>query len=161
MGQRDAVDRLVEDWTRVDPGLDLSSVEVVTRLLRLAPVVERRLSERLAEHGLTLPEFRVLSLLRRADGPVPQRDLAGRLNLTAATVSIRLDALEEAGWVRRRPTGAGRALAVELTAAGTARTDEAVHGYLDAQTGLLGGLTGRERSSLGDLLRRLGERLDP
>jgi DNA-binding MarR family transcriptional regulator len=52
-----------------------------------------------------------------ADGPLTQREMGDRLLLTSGAITMLVDRLEQAGWVRRRPHPADRrATLIELTA---------------------------------------------
>src|SRR6266568_6556102 len=51
-----------------------------------------------------------------ADGPLTQRQLGERLSFTSGAITMLVDRLEEAGWVRRRPHPSDRRyVLVELT----------------------------------------------
>ncbi|HXQ63164.1 MAG TPA: MarR family transcriptional regulator [Acidimicrobiales bacterium] len=51
-----------------------------------------------------------------ADGPLSQRDLGDRLSITSGAVTMLIDRLESAGWVRRGPHPTDRRFVlVELT----------------------------------------------
>ncbi len=51
-----------------------------------------------------------------ADGPITQRELGERLSITSGAVTMLIDRLEAAGWVRREPHPSDRrAVLLELT----------------------------------------------
>jgi DNA-binding MarR family transcriptional regulator len=52
--------------------------------------------------GITATDLDALEHLE-ADGPLTQRDLGIRLSLTSGAITMLVDRLEGAGWVRRRP----------------------------------------------------------
>ena len=52
--------------------------------------------------GITLSELDALEHLE-ADGALTQRELGQRLSLTSGGVTVLVDRLERAGWVRREP----------------------------------------------------------
>jgi DNA-binding MarR family transcriptional regulator len=65
-----------------------------------------------------------------ADGPLTQRQLGERLALTSGAVTMLVDRLERAGWVRRRPHPTDRRyVLVELAEAAAARTPPALAEY--------------------------------
>ena len=65
-----------------------------------------------------------------ADGPLTQRQLGERLSLTSGAVTMLVDRLERAGWVRRLPHPTDRrSVLVELSTAVAARTPPALVGY--------------------------------
>jgi len=75
--------------------------------------------------------------------------------LTSGAISQRLDRLEAAGLVRRRPDRAdGRVVMVELTARGRALVDEAVSGLMNQESELLAPFSAADRRTLVGLLRR-------
>ena len=65
----DEVDRLVADWHRVRPDLDLSPLEVFSRVTRLARHLDFARRAAFADHNLESWEFDVLAALRRAGDP--------------------------------------------------------------------------------------------
>ncbi len=74
-----------------------------------------------AEWAVPLTWFDVLAQLRALGGKARPHDVASALGIPRATLSRRLDRLEEEGWVRRLPGTDGsdhRAVDVELTPRG-------------------------------------------
>lgn len=72
----------------------------------------------LVGHGLTYPQYTVLSVLRE-DGPTPVTGVARRLGLSSNTLSPLLKRLEQQGLVsRRRSAQDERTVLVDLTDAG-------------------------------------------
>ena len=65
-----------------------------------ARAYRRRFEEATASHGLSAPQWRLLGLLLR-EGPMPQSQLAHRLDVEPISVSRLVDRMERAGWVRR------------------------------------------------------------
>jgi len=66
--------------------------------------------------GISATDLDALEHLE-ADGALTQRDLGDRLSLTSGAITMLVDRLEAAGWVRRRPHPTDRRyLLVELTA---------------------------------------------
>src|SRR5688572_27524247 len=101
----------------------------IARLGRVAAVVTRAVEDVLLEHGLTVGEFDVLATLRRGGAPyemIPSA-LARVLMLSPAGMTNRVDRLEAAGLVDRRPDPADRRSSwVVLTRAGRTLVDAAV-----------------------------------
>ncbi|HEX5494414.1 MAG TPA: MarR family transcriptional regulator [Mycobacteriales bacterium] len=162
-GDRDEVDRLIACWNRERPDLDTAPMAVLSRVTRLAWQVERARRAAFAEHGLEAFEFDVLVALRRCGAPhelSPGR-LAGDTLVTSGTMTNRLDRLERRDLVRRLPDPRdGRAVRVRLTPAGRSRADAALGDLLDRERALLAGLTDQQRTTLADLLRRVGTAFD-
>jgi DNA-binding MarR family transcriptional regulator len=155
----DSVDRLVASWGEKRPDLDMSSVEVVTRLGRVRDHIDERLATVFANFGLTTPAFAALVTLARLDdgGPgVSQRRLAHELGLTPGTVSVRVDRLAEEGLVTRTPDPeVRRNVLITLTDKGRELFERAVPAHLDNEARLLAALDDDEHRLLAGLLRKL------
>jgi DNA-binding MarR family transcriptional regulator len=154
----DEVDRLVEGWRASLPDVDVSPLEVLSRVSRLARHLDRQRSAVFARHDLEIWTFDVLSALRRAGAPYelsPGQLLAQTL-VTSGTMTNRIDRLEERGLVRRRPDPAdARSVRVQLTPAGRKRVDGALRDLVAREDAILGGLEAGERATLAGLLRRV------
>jgi len=71
-------------------------------------------------------------------------------------MTARIDRLQKAGWVERRPNPAdGRGTLVALTDAGRALIDEAVVAHIDNQRAVLAVLSAAEQAQLSELLGKL------
>ena len=154
----DEVDRLVREWRTQRPDLDVRPLEVLSRIWRLARHLDRARAAAFAAPGLEPWEFDVLSALRR-EGP-PHQLSPGRLlqdtMVTSGTMTNRIDRLEAAGLVRRRPDPQDkRGVLVSLTSEGRERVDAALDALLNREQALLTGLNAEQRQSLADLLRIL------
>ena len=65
-----------------------------------------------------------------ADGPLTQRQLGDRLSLTSGAITMLVDRLEQAGWVRRRPHPRDRRyILVELSPQAIERTPAGLAAY--------------------------------
>lgn len=176
MGQRvgsmrDEVDDLVAQWRAERPDLDVSPLQVLSRLSRLARHLDRARRAAFAAHGLEPWAFDVLSALRR-QGPPYQLSPGALLHatlVTSGTMTNRIDKLAADGLVsRRRDEQDKRGVLVALTELGKQKADAALDGLLDSERTLLTGLTGAQQDELASLLRVLlapfdspgGSRLD-
>lgn len=154
----DAVDRLVEQWRRERPDLDVAAMATIGRLGRLSALAGPVVEAGLAAHGLTIGEFDVLAALRRAGAPftLTPTVLARTLMLSAAAMTNRLDRLEAAGLVTRElDPGNRRSIRVTLTRAGRERVDAAVTDHVAHEERLLAPLSAEDRRTLDALLRKL------
>lgn len=154
----DSVDRLIADWSRVRPDLDFSPLGVVARLGRARAHIDAALEVVFAQHGLSDPGFAVLVTLVRLDRPegVPQRTLMDELGLTAGTVSVRIDRLEERELVQRRPDAADRRnTLIVITDRGRALFERVAPAHLENERRLLVALDAGEQVVLTTLLRKL------
>ena len=66
---RDFIDWVIERWSEERPDLDVSSIAVVGRLLRIADLLEQRFERLCREYGFSFWAFTVLTALRRAGKP--------------------------------------------------------------------------------------------
>lgn len=154
----DEVDRLVDAWRRERPDLDVTPMEVLSRLTRLARHLDRRRAAAFSAHGLESWEFDVLAALRRAGSPyeLSPGQLLHQTLVGSGTMTNRLDRLENRGLVRRRPDPEdGRGIRVRLAPRGQALVDAAVTDLLAREKALLAALPDRDRERLARLLRAL------
>jgi DNA-binding MarR family transcriptional regulator len=160
---RDEVDDLVAAWQAERPDLDVQPMQVLSRVARLARHLDRARRGAFAVHGLEPWEFDVLAALRR-QGPPYELSPGALLRttlVTSGTMTNRVDRLEEADLVRRRPDPEDkRGVLVTLTGVGQTRVDAALAGLLDAEQTLLAPLSEASRQALADLLRLLLAPLD-
>jgi len=154
----DEVDRLVAGWRAALPDLDVSPLEVLSRVTRLARHLDRQRSAVLARHDLEIWAFDVLSALRRSGPPYelsPGQLLAQTL-VTSGTMTNRIDRLEERELVRRRPDAAdARSVRVQLTPTGRRRVDAALADLVAREDAILGSVGAADRSTLAALLRQV------
>jgi DNA-binding MarR family transcriptional regulator len=166
---KDEVDRIVEQWNRERPELDVSPTHVLQRVTRLNLLLQASFSLVFARFGLSWGEFLVLAALRRGGPPYRMNPTAlyGSLILSSGGMTKLLDRLEGAGLVERQPDPADRrGRLVVLTKKGRETVDRAVVEHLANEDRLLGALSATERRKLAALLRKLlvsepVSRLDP
>ena len=161
--RHDEVDRLVSAWHRERPDLDISPLEVLSRVSRLARHLDLARRAAFNEHQLEPWEFDVLAALRRAGDPyaLPPGQLGAEAMVTSGTVTNRVDRLEARGFVRReREPNDRRGVRVVLTTAGQKTVDGALTDLLDRERDLLVGLSADEQQQLANLLRSLSYEFD-
>ncbi|WP_017603412.1 MarR family winged helix-turn-helix transcriptional regulator [Nocardiopsis alkaliphila] len=160
---RDEVDGLLEAWRSERPDVDVTPLEVFSRVSRLSRHLDRARRTVFTEHQLEPWEFDVLSELRRSGPPYelsPGRLLRATL-VTSGTMTNRVDRLAAAGLVRRRPDPADkRGVLVRLTDKGAERIDAALKSLLSYEETLLAPMPSAEREQLASLLRCLLAPLD-
>jgi DNA-binding MarR family transcriptional regulator len=159
----EVVDRMVEQWSRERPDLDLDAMETLALFSRFGAGAARRIDATFAAHGINVGEFDVLASLRRSGEPfrLSPGELATQLVLSASAMTNRLDRLEARDLVRRSPDPDDRrALLVSLTSAGRELVDAAVVDHVRTEEGLLAALGQRDRRTLTRLLRTLVDSLD-
>ena len=154
----DEVDAIVAAWQRERPDVDVSAMQVLSRVSRLARHLDRARKQAFAAHDLETWEFDVLAALRRTGPPhdlSPGRLVAVTL-VTSGTMTNRVDRLAARGLVERRPDpNDRRGVLVRLTAAGRRTVDAALDELLAHEREILGALAPAEATRLADALRTL------
>jgi DNA-binding MarR family transcriptional regulator len=157
-GQRDAVDRIVAQWSRERPELDTGPMAVIGRVHRLGALLETELRTVFAEAGLGNGDFDILATLRRAGEPfrLSPGELSASAMVTSGAVTKRVDRLVSKGLVERSVSADdGRGRVIQLTPEGRALTDELVVRHWANEDRLLAALDPEERAQLVALLRKL------
>ena len=155
---QDEVDRLIAAWRRQRPDLDVSPMEVLSRISRLATHLDRARKIAFAEHGLESSDFDVLSALRRAGEPyrLSPGQLVQQTLVTSGTMTNRVDRLVAKGLVDRMPDPDDRrGVHVQLTTSGREAVDGALAALLSSERELLAGLGKRELDTVASALRTL------
>jgi DNA-binding MarR family transcriptional regulator len=154
----DHIDRILDEWRRERPDLDVAALGSLGRLFRTASLAERSLAAGLAPHGLQPGWFDLLAALRRSGEPfelTPTR-LMDATMLSSGGVTKRLDRLAEAGLVERRPDPSDRrGTLVRLTPRGREKIDAAIETHAANEALLLSALAPSERRALDKVLRSL------
>ncbi|XXY52942.1 MarR family transcriptional regulator [Sorangium sp. So ce269] len=76
---------------------------LLARIARVDRTASQQIQKRLAERGVTLAEFRLIGALLGENVGLTQRELAERLQITAASLSVLVGRLEKKGLVERTP----------------------------------------------------------
>ena len=154
----DHIDRMVNDWARTAPDLDTTPLQVAGRLLRCAAHLQRMIDEALEQLDLSYGDFDVLNTLRRRGDPegTNPKALAASALITSGAMTSRLDRLETAGLVERRPDPADRrAILIRLTPAGRERATRALDAVLVADRHFLEPLGPGDQRTVATGLKRL------
>jgi DNA-binding MarR family transcriptional regulator len=155
---QDRIDRILAQWSRERPDLETRAMGLVGRIQRAAAALRPRLDDTHERSGLQGESFDVLASLRRSGRPyqLSPTQLYREMMLTSGAMTNRVDRLEEAGLVSRRPDPHDRrGTLVRLTAKGKALIDAATTEHVANEERLLAGLSAREQLQLADLLRKL------
>lgn len=156
MSGMDHVDRILEQWTRERPDLDVGPMGIFGRLKRLTDHASGELAELYRTHGLTAASFDVLATLRRSGAPyaLTPKALISWTMVTSGTMTNRLDRLQADGLVERRPDPEdGRGSVVALTPKGFDLIDRVVTAHVAAQHRLIEGLPEPLRAPFNEALR--------
>ena len=154
----DHVDRIVSQWSRERPDLDVSALALLGLLFRVSHLANAALASELAGHDLQPGWFDLLAALRRAGAPyeLNPTDLMRATLLSSGGMTKRLDRLAEAGLVERRPDPADRrGTLVRLTRRGKSVVDRALETHVANEDRLLRSLGPGDRRTLDRLLRTL------
>lgn len=152
----DVVGRIREQWSEQYPDLDLTPVEVIGRVRRLAALTNQRHDEVLDDLRLSRMEFEVLSALRRAGGGLRPSQLSREMLSSGAATTKRLARLEKDGLITRNTSARDRReVDVRLTERGREVIDRVFPAQLEHERALLEPLSAEERARLGELLAKV------
>lgn len=155
-GRPDRIDRVADAWGRERPDLDVTPLQVVARLHRVAHRLTDELVEVYDRHGLREGDFDVLATIRRAGPPYERTpgDLAAHTVVTSGGMTKRLDRLERAGLVARRTDDAdARVRVVTLTPRGREVIDAAFTDHMANERRLVDMLDPADAAALERALR--------
>lgn len=161
--REDEVARLVAGWQRALPEIDVSPLEVWSRVARLAQHLQRHRTAVFAAHELETWSFDVLSALRRSEPPheLSPSQLMAHTLVTSGTMTNRLRHLEDRGLIARRPDPRdARSVRVRLTTKGKSRVDDALRDLVREEDALMKDVDPVGRAQLAALLRSILAPLD-
>jgi len=154
----DHVDRILDQWRRERPDLDVTAMGILGRLKRLSTHLSREVEAVLQQNGLSSSSFDVLATLRRSGAPyrLSPGDLLATTMVTSGTMTNRIDQLEKAGLVERVVNPQDRrSVLIALTEKGFALVERTVTEHVVNQNRLVESLPADEKAMLDGLLRRL------
>ena len=125
------------------------------QMIRTYDFLQNQVAASVQKHGLTIPQFEVLSTLAVAEC-TNQQELADRLQVTKGNLVGLIDRLTEKGWVERQVTpGDRRVNRVRITAHGKQLFDKALPEQLGIVDSMMSQLTKDDLQSLRSLLEKL------
>lgn len=154
----DEVDLLIHAWSERLPGVDVTPLEVMSRLRRVSLRLARIRAGAFATAGLTSWEFDVLAALRRSDEPheLSPAQLIQRTMISSAAMTNRITHLVESGYVERQSNPRdGRGVLVRLTDEGRVRVDAAMTELIRREALALSVLSPEDVDGLARVLRPL------
>jgi DNA-binding MarR family transcriptional regulator len=154
----DEIDRIVSEWNRERPDLDVSPTHTLQRITRLGLLQGTSFARVFAPYGISFGEYLVLVALRRSGPPYRMNPTAlfNSVILSSGAMTNRLDRLEAMGLIERLPDPTDRrGRLVALTDRGHELVDRAVVDHLANEERLLSALDADEREQLAGLLRKL------
>lgn len=156
---KDRAKKALEQWRRERPDINPRAMATIGRLLQAAKLIERdHLNPVFARFDLQKGEFDVLASLRRSGAPyeLTPTALYEALMLSSGAMTSRIDRLEQAGLVERRPDPEDRrGTRVRLKPAGRMLVEQALVAHVENEDAILSGLTAAERVQLDKLLGKL------
>src|SRR5689334_17790960 len=155
----DRADVAVDQWARERPDLPALPMAIFGRLADAAERVTRdHMDPLFAQSGLQPGEFDVLATLRRSGKPymLSPTQLYETLMISSGGMTARLDRLERAGFVERRPDPSDRrGKLIGLTEGGKRVIDETLSRHVVNEQRILASLTQAEQERLNALLKKL------
>jgi DNA-binding MarR family transcriptional regulator len=155
---QDQVDSILKQWSGERPDLDASPMGVIGRISRASRYIDQFLQENFARFGLNSGDFDVLATLRRNGAPyqLTPTALFRSMMLSSGAMTNRLDRLEDAGYIERKPHPTDRrGTLVTLTKQGLEVIDLAVVAHVAREKQMLSALTSEEQKVLANLLRKI------
>ncbi|MFG6403761.1 MULTISPECIES: MarR family winged helix-turn-helix transcriptional regulator [unclassified Microbacterium] len=156
----DEVDLLIDAWSRRLPDVDLTPLDVMSRLRRVAHRLTRLRAAAFTGAGLASWEFDVLAALRRTEPPheLSPAQLIETTMIGSAAMSNRLDKLSSRGLIDRRPNDLDRrSIIVRLTDDGAGRVDAAMTELVRREAFELRDVSPADQAALARILRRMLE----
>ncbi|MBX4909262.1 MULTISPECIES: MarR family transcriptional regulator [Rhizobium] len=155
--KQDHVDRILAQWRRERPDLDVEPMGILGRLKRLGTYLGREVEAMLMKHGLSTSAFDVLATLRRSGAPhrLSPGELLEMTMVSSGTMTNRIDQLEKAGLVERIVNPQDRrSVLIALTEKGLATVEEAVGAHVANQQRLTRNLTAEDKAEFDRLLKK-------
>lgn len=159
----DKVDKILAQWNKVRPDLDVAPMGLIGRLKRINQHLLREMDKTFSAHGLNLASFDVLATLRRSGPPyrLSPGDLLATMMVTSGTMTNRVDQLCKAGLVERTHNpDDGRSVIISLTDKGFHIIETAVTAHVDTQARLTRSLSNAESKELNRLLSKYLKNLE-
>lgn len=155
----DSVTRIIDQWAKARPDVDVSAMGVLGRLSRLTRFFERELQQVFVRHGLQPGEFDILATLRRSDiggTGMTAGQLADSAMVSSGAITNRLDRLLAKALITRgTDPHSRRTIRVALTPMGLELIDEALEDHVANEERLLSTMSPVQRKQLEGLLRTL------
>ncbi len=156
--QNDAVDKILEQWSREYPEMQTDAMGTIGRMKRCAFLLQPRLESIFVQYSLTSWEFDVLATLRRSGEPycLAPTPLLSSLMISSGTMTNRMNRLEARGLVKRKPDPQdARSKLVQLTEKGRELVSSAVIKHAENEEHIMSVMTVDERHQLDKLLKKL------
>lgn len=153
--QPDAVDRILAQWARERPDLNVSPMGPIGRLKRCAALLEQQLEPGFIQFELSFWEFDMLATLLRSGAPykLSPTELFSTLMVTSGTMTHRLKRLESRDFIHRVVNEQdARSMLVQLTDKGLALINRAVESHVENERQILSALSDQVLADLNSNL---------
>ena len=153
----DRVDKIIKQWHRERPELDVEPMEIIGRIKQSSQYLSREMDKTFSIHGLNGSSFDVLATIRRSGAPysLSPSDLMASTMVTSGTMTNRIDQLVKAGLVERTPNPQdSRGFIISLTNEGYVLIDRVLNDHVKTQAQLTAALTKEDKKSLNSILRK-------
>lgn len=152
----DGVDKIIAQWNRERPELDVEPMALIGRLMRIASHISKGMGETLLEYDLNGASFDVLATLRRSGAPfaLSPTDLMTTMMITSGTMTNRIDQLVKRNFVERIANEHdGRGFLITLTGEGFTLIDEVVGAHVKTQEKLVSGFSKADQKAMNQLMK--------
>lgn len=135
---------------------DTSAIHTWLVLMKAHRTLTRHARRSIEAADMCLSDFQILEALLHK-GPQPVSELGRRIELTSGSMTTAIDRLEARHLVARTDHATDRrAWVIQLTPAGEALITKVFTGHVEAMERAMRGVSKTERTTLTDLLKRLG-----
>lgn len=160
----DSVDKAMNAWSQICPGIDEFSSGLILRICMLAHRIKELSTAAIIRHGLTLIEFQILSTLGTFDPEkvpgVTTADIANRSLLSTETIDLYLPNLATQNLVVFTCLKTDNALTFwNISIAGRVILERIINAQKDNELEPLYKLEPEQRSRLANILRPLLQKL--
>lgn len=136
--------------------VDLSGTHLWLVMMKAHRALQRLATRSIESSGWGISDFAVMEILLHK-GPQPVNEIGRRIELTSGAITTAVDRLESLSLVTREPHPSDRrARIVRLTAAGKAQAATMFAVHKAAMDSAASGLSKTERTTLIELLKKLG-----
>ena len=153
----DKVDKIIEQWNKQRPDLDVSAMSLLGRFKRINQHLSVAMAKTFSEHNLNLASFDVLATLLRSGSPyaLSPNALIASMMVTSGTMTNRIDQLCKAELVERiQNPNDGRSFIISLSKKGLLIIDAAVTAHVATQDRLTSNLSQNDQRQLNTLLKK-------
>ena len=154
----DIIDKLVLEWNRERPELNVESMHIVGRLIKLGKILEKKASAAVKKTGIHYTDLDVLATIRRSGFPyeLSPKELMESVLITSGAMTTLLERLSKLDLIYRAPDKRdGRIKLAGLTEKGIKTIDQAIVLRFDQATESVKNLVSEDREKLTILLKKL------